>query len=308
VLSRRWTAAAPRRRPLPAERRAGGGRVIRLADIRYRVVIRLADDLRGAGAVIRRDWRIALSHRTRFVTHLLSAFFMLTAFHFIARLVRASAFSTPGAYFAFALIGLITLQVLNAALHRLPRVLGSELVAGTFERLVISPFGGVRALVAMLVFPFAYALCTAVAMLVLAGLLFGVHLHWTTMPLAAPIAVLGALSFAPFGLLLLAIVLLSRQAIAGATFVVAGISLISGLYFPISILPAWMRALSNVQPFTPAADLMRHVIVGTSLHQPLAAELSELVGYAAVGLPVSALLLSLALRLSRRRGAIVEYR
>jgi ABC-2 type transport system permease protein len=267
----------------------------------------LLADLRAAGAVVRRDFRITLSYRARFATHLLSVFFTLTLFHFISRLVRISSFRTHEAYFAYAVIGLITLQVLNSTLQAPPSALRQELVAGTFERFVLSPLGGVRGMLAIMLFPFLYALTTAIAMLVFAGVVFGVHLHWATLALVVPVGLLGALSFAPFGVLFLATVLLAKQAITGATFVIAGISLISGLYFPVSLLPGWMRALSDVQPFTPAVDLMRHVMVGTKLHQAVWVELAKLVGFTCVLLPLSVVVLTAALRVSRRWGTILEY-
>src|SRR5205807_4321667 len=101
--------------------------------------------------------------------------------------------------------------------------------------------------------------------------------------------------------------LVFKQAMSGVTFVVAGISLVSGLYFPVTVLPAWMRELSRLQPFTPAADLMRHVMAGTPLHEPLGAELAKLAGFPLLLLPVSILALDLAVRAGRRRGTILEY-
>jgi ABC-2 type transport system permease protein len=267
----------------------------------------LREQWQAVAAVLRRDWLITISYRTRFVTHLLSVFFSLTLFHFISQLVRVSSFSKPGAYFAFAVVGLITLQVLNSTLQVPPGTLRGELVAGTFERFVLSPMGGLNGILAMMVFPLLYALASAVVMLIFAGIVFGVHLHWATLPLIVPIGVLGALSFAPFGVLFLAAVLLSKQAITGATFLIAGISLIAGLYFPVSLLPAWMRWLSDVQPFTPAVDLMRHVMVATQLHQAAGIELIKVVGFTVVLLPVSVWVLGVALRFSRRRGTILEY-
>jgi ABC-2 type transport system permease protein len=267
----------------------------------------LLADLGSAGALVRRDFQVALSYRMRFLSHLLSIFFTLTLFHFISRLVRVPSFESPAAYYGFAVIGLIILQVLNSTLGMPSGVLRQELVAGTFERLMVSPFGALRGIASTLIFPFVYALVTALLMLVFAGLLFGVHLHWSTIPLVVPVGLLGALSFAPFGMLFLALLLTSKQSISGATFVVAGISLISGLYFPISLLPGWMRFLSNIQPFTPATDLLRHLMLGTPLHASAAVELGKMVGFAAVLLPVSLVAVSAALRLSRRRGTILEY-
>ena len=104
-----------------------------------------------------------------------------------------------------------------------------------------------------------------------------------------------------------AAVLLVKQAMSGITFVVAGIALISGLYFPVSVLPPWLRQLSRLQPFTPAADLMRHVMVGARLHEPLAAELGKLIAFPLVLIPVAVLSLSQAVRITRRRGTILEY-
>jgi ABC-2 type transport system permease protein len=254
----------------------------------------LIDEWQAISAVVLRDWRITLSYRTRFATHLLSLFFSLTLFHFISRLVHAASFTKSGAYFAFAVIGLITLQVLNSTLQVPQGALRGELVAGTFERFVLSPTGGVGGMLAMLVFPFLYALASGIAMLLFAGLAYGVHL-------------LGALSFAPFGVLFLSAVLLSKQSISGATFVVAGISLIAGLYFPVSLLPGWMRWLSEVQPFTPAVDLMRHVMVGTPLHHAALIDLAKVAGLTFVLLPASIWVLGKALRFSRRRGTILEY-
>jgi ABC-2 type transport system permease protein len=267
----------------------------------------LIADLGAAGALVRRDFQVALSYRMRFAGHLLSIFFTLTLFHFISRLVRVPSFGSVGAYYGFAVIGLITLQVLNSTLTMPPVVLRQELVAGTFERLLVSPFGALRGVAAMLIFPFLYALITALLMLVFAGLLFGVHLHWATLPLVVPVGLLGALSFAPFGLLFLALLLVSKQSITGANFVVAGISLVSGLYFPVTLLPGWMRFLSEIQPFTPATDLMRHLMMGTHLHAPAALELGKVAGFAAVLLPLSLAAVTAALRVSRIRGTILEY-
>jgi ABC-2 type transport system permease protein len=268
----------------------------------------VGDDLRGIAAIVRRDFLITVSYRTRFATHLLSTFFSLALFHFISRLVHVSTFHSAEDYFSFVVIGLVTLQVLNSTLQIPPGTLRGELVAGNFERLLCSPLGAVRGMLAMMVFPLLYAIATAIAMLALAGIVFGVHLRWATVALVVPVGILGAVSFAPFGVLFLATVLVAKQAMTSATFVIAGISLVAGLYFPVEVLPAWMRWLSDVQPFTPAVDLMRHVMVyGSPLHDSVAVELAKMAGFSAVLMPLSVWALTAALRWSRRRGTVLEY-
>jgi ABC-2 type transport system permease protein len=260
-----------------------------------------------SAAVVRRDLRLMLSYRARFATQLLAAFFSLTLFYYISRLVRVSSFESADAYYAFAVVGLIILQLLNSTLITPPMTLRQELVAGTFERIVVSPAGPMSALAGMMVFPFLYALVLAMAMVVFAALIFGLEVHWPTVPLVIPAGLLGALAFAPFGAMLLALVLVFKQAIGGTTWIVAGISLIAGLYFPVALLPDWIEWASEVQPFTPAVDLLRHLLVDTPLEDPAWLDVLKLIGFAVVLIPASAWCLSAAVRLSRRTGTIIEY-
>jgi ABC-2 type transport system permease protein len=260
-----------------------------------------------AACVVRRDWQLALSYRARFALQILTAFFTLTMFFYISRLVSVDTFASADAYYAYAVVGLIILQVLNSTLVTPPMSLRQELMAGTFERLVVSPFGAVGGLLSSLVFPLAWALLAALAMLAFAGVVFGVDVRWATLPLAVPLGIVGALSFAPFGIALLALVLAIKQAASGATFVVAGIGLIAGLYFPVALLPDWIEWTSEVQPFTPAVELLRHVIVGTPLSDPAWTGLAKLFGFTAVLLVPAVLALRACLRHVRRTGTVIEY-
>jgi ABC-2 type transport system permease protein len=263
--------------------------------------------LDAGAAVIKRDFKIFLSYRLRLGTLLLGVFFSLTLFYYISRLVQVPEFATHDDYYAFALIGLILLQVINSTLQTPPATLRQELVAGTFERIVLSPFGPVGGVISMLLFPFLLVLVVAACMLVFASVVFNAPVDWGTAPLAIPVACLAGFAFAPFGLLFLAGVLVVKQAFAGATWVVAGISLISGLYFPTSLLPDWIQWASDVQPFTPAVDLLRHLLVGSDLGSSAWLDVVKLLGFGAVLMPIAAWLVARAVRVSRRRGTIIEY-
>lgn len=260
----------------------------------------------GALAVMRRDFRIALSYRFRFFGGILTAFFSLTLFYYVSRLVRVEQFSSPDAYYGFVVAGLVILQVLQSTLMTPSTTVRTELVAGTFERLVVSPYGAVRAVAASMIFPFVYALAMSVVMLAFAAIVFGLPVEWPTAPLAIPVFALGALAFAPFGLLLVSAVLVWKQT-TGAAWVMAGITLIAGFYFPVSLLPDWIEWASDVQPFTPAVDLLRHLLIGIPLDGSAWLEAAKLAGFAAVLLPLGGGLLVAAVRTARRRGTILEY-
>ncbi|MDX6583392.1 MAG: type transport system permease protein [Solirubrobacterales bacterium] len=264
--------------------------------------------IRATAAICARDFRIWSSYRMRFFSTLFAAAFGVTLFYYVSRLVSSPAVGSADDYFGFVVVGTATLEVLTATLTAPVGTLRSELVVGTFERMVVSAFGPVPAIVSLLVFPLLLGLVVGAVTITTAAVVFGLDLQWATVPLAIPAALLGAVSFAPFGLLMAAAVLVFKQTNAGAAFVISGLSLVAGLYFPVSLLPDWIQWASHVQPLTPAVDLMRHLLLGTPMSSgtPLGA-VAKLVGFAAVLLPVATVVLRASLQRSRRNGTITEY-
>jgi ABC-2 type transport system permease protein len=263
--------------------------------------------LTAAGAILKRDFLLFKSYRTRPFSILISTAVSLTVFYYVSRLVRSPAVGSPDDYYGFVVVGLIIFGVLTSTLSTPVATLRAELQAGTFERMVLSPFGAVRAIASLLIFPVTQALVLGILSLAFAGTVFGLGLRWPEALLAVPVALLGALTFAPFGLVMAAAVVLVKQTNAGATLVITGVTLLAGVYFPISLLPDWIRWASDVQPFTPAVDLLRNLLLGTHLRDSGPVELAKLFGFTLVTLPASLLLLRAAVARSRRRGTIIEY-
>jgi ABC-type multidrug transport system permease subunit len=256
-------------------------------------------------AVVRRDAQRAASYRTAVIGAFASELVSLILFYYVSRLVHVAEFD-PDEYFAFVVVGLIALQLATAVVTYPLFILSTELVSGNFERVVVSPLGAVLGLVTTLVFPFLTALVGSVAVMGFAVAVFDLQLHWATVPLALPAALLVGLSFAPLGLLLLAGGVLLKQAAVLAGWVITALSLVAGLYFPIALLPGWIQWASDVQPLTPAVDLMRHLLVGSPLSDPALAA-GKLAAFAAVLIPPSLWVLSRAIDRGRQRATIIEY-
>jgi ABC-type multidrug transport system permease subunit len=263
--------------------------------------------LSGMRAVIRRDAERAFSYRPAVIATAASELISMVLFYYVSRLVHARSFSTPDDYFAFVVVGLVALQLANAVLVFPLYMLSTELIAGSFERLVVSPLGAIDGLIATMIFPFVSALGASISAVAFAAALFGVSLSWSTVVLAVPAAILVGLSFAPFGVLLMAAGLLLKQASFISGWLVTILSILAGLYFPVALLPSWIRWAADVQPLTPAVNLMRHLLIGTPLHHTALLEVGKLAAFAVVLLPMALWVLSRALRISRRRGTIIEY-
>ncbi len=255
--------------------------------------------------VIRRDLTLYLSYRTSVVTQIFSALFSVVLFYYMSRLVSVESF-TPDDYFEFVLVGLVILQAITGTIGMLPMVVRQELVAGTFERLVLSRFGAVPSVIAMVIFPFLRAVVLGGVMVLFAIVVFGLDLAWPDALLAFPVAALGALAFVPFSLFFTAAVFAFKQA-PGTGLVLALVTLLAGLYFPVALLPDWIEWTSEVQPFTPAVDLLRHVLVGAELSRPAWELAARLAGFALVLLPLSVVTMIAALRYGQRKGTVSEF-
>lgn len=258
-------------------------------------------------AIVHRDLRVFFSYRTRLMTQTVSIFFSIVFFYYMSKLVKVPQFESSDLYFAYAIVGLAILEVLTATLSQTPTAVRGELLAGTFERLVISPFGPAASIASMAIFPLVGALWIAVVTLVLAGVAFGLPLHWSTAALAIPSAILGAMAFLPFALIMSALVLLSKQAGRGLAFVVTALSITSGAFFPTSLLPGWLAWTADVQPMTPALSVLRWEIVGAPLPHPLGVEVAKLAGFTIVLLPIALFVLQKSVAICRRRGTLMEY-
>lgn len=256
--------------------------------------------------IIRRDAILFVSYRTQLIAQFIGPLFSITLFYYISHLLTAKTIHSPGGYFGFVIVGLVIIQILTISLGVMPVTVRQELVSGTIERFLVSAHGPVNGILGTMLFPLINAFFSGVLMLSLAAVIFGLPLA-TTAVLAIPVALLGTLAFMPFAFFLVALVLAFKQASSATQFILAGIAIVGGMYFPVSVLPGWLQWTSDVQPFTPATDLLRHLIVNTPLAHPAAIELIKLVGFVAVLLPVGFMLLRVAIRYGQRSGTIAEY-
>jgi len=258
-------------------------------------------------AVARRDLHLFLSYRLRFISQLFSTVFGVALFYYVSRLVSVRQFPSHDDYFAFVVVGLAVMEILTATVHTVPATLRSELLSGTFERMVVSPFGTLGGIVALSLFPIALAIIMATLTIVVAGALFGLPIHWSTVPLALPALVLGLCAFLPLALLLASAVLIVKQAGSIAGFLISGLAFASGSFFPVSVLPSTLRWISDVQPLTPALALIRHELVGTPVSGSAWVAVAKLAGFAVVLAPVSIFAISRAIAVCMRRGTMIEY-
>ena len=181
--------------------------------------------------IIRRDAILFVSYRTQLLAQFLGPLFSITLFYYISHLLTAKTIHSPGGYFGFVIVGLVIVQILTVSLGVMPVTVRQELVSGTIERFLVSAHGPVNGILGTMLFPLINAILSGVLMLTLAAVIFGLPLAATAF-LAIPVALLGVIAFMPFAFFLVSLVMAFKQVSSATQFIVAGIAIVGGLYFP----------------------------------------------------------------------------
>lgn len=95
-----------------------------------------------------------------------------------------------------------------------------------------------------------------------ASLFFNINLSNTNIPAAVLVLTLSSISFLGLGLLGAALPLLSPEKGIQATHILQSmILLISGIYYEITVLPAWLQPFSRFSPATYTLQAMRMALL-----------------------------------------------
>jgi ABC-2 type transport system permease protein len=142
--------------------------------------------------------------------------------------------------------------------------------------------------------------------IVAAVVIFGVTLDTSPGSLAVvAVALVGCIAlFASLGVAVAAFTVVFKRSTALLGLVVAGVSLLGGAYFPLSVLPEPLESIAKFLPFTWALDVVRAALLGGTV-DPL--QLAGLFVAAAVFLPIALALFAAALKRARRTGTLGQY-
>jgi ABC-2 type transport system permease protein len=271
----------------------------------------LTAELRKIPAFIRRDFLVAWSYRMSFFTDLINLAGQIVVFYFVGRLVDSSRLPTYGGssvtYLEFAAVGIAVGVFIQFGLDRVSAAMRGEQLMGTLESVLMTPTAPATIQIGSVAFDLVYIpLRTAVflgAITLAFGLDFSAH---GIVP-----ALLLLLAFIPFvwglGVLTAALLLTFRR---GTGFIGLGtviLGLLSGVYFPLSLLPGWLSGIAEDNPVARAIEGMRDALLGGAGFSDVAPTLGLLLPFSALSLALGIGAFRLAVRRERHRGTLGLY-
>jgi len=156
-------------------------------------------------------------------------------------------------------VGAIFWNYLSVVFSWIAETIAVERWEGTLEYTMMAPIRRSSRLIGQVVYAMVYGLIhTAVIFVVLLLFFPTLDLSKANAATAAVFMALGSFSFVGIGILAAILPLLYVERGAQMTFVVqSSLLLISGVYYPIDILPGWMQVLAHLSPATYVLDGVR---------------------------------------------------
>jgi ABC-2 type transport system permease protein len=257
----------------------------------------VAGELRKLPAFGRRDLVTTLSYRYPFVGDVMGLLFQTVMFYFVSRLVSPDRMPVVGGqrpnYLAFVSIGIAVSAFMQVGLGRMLQSVQSERMLGTLESLLVTPTKLWAIQLGPAIYDVVYVPIRTGLFLLIVSAVYGVDLRLAGIVPATAVL----LAFIPFvwglGVLGAANILAFRRGTTMIGFVSTLLSIGSGAYFPLELLPHWAQGVAQVNPVAIALAGLRGTLLGQ-------AGWGDVWWRVAVLLPTSAIMVALGAAAFRR--------
>ena len=154
-------------------------------------------------------------------------------------------------YMTFLLIGALIWSYLSMIFDILSETVQWERWEGTIEYTFMSPTSRVTHLLGMGVYAIVYGIIRTALVLGVAMLAFDLDLGNANYVAAVVVLAVCSISLVGFGVVAAVMPLLSPEKGQQVTYIVSALLLlVSGVYYPVNVLPDWMQKLAAISPVT----------------------------------------------------------
>ena len=165
-------------------------------------------------------------------------------------------------YMTYLLVGALLWNYLSMLFDVLSETVSWERWEGTIEYTFMSPASRVTHLLGMGLYAVIYGIAQIAIMLVAVSFFFELDLsnanYWGALVVLAVCSV----SLVGFGIVAAVLPLLSPEKGQQVSYIVSSLLLlVSGVYYPVSVLPGWMQAIATVSPVTYALEGSRQALL-----------------------------------------------
>jgi len=262
-------------------------------------------------AFIKKDFIESASYKFAFITQFIGIVFTIILFYFLSKLLGAAA--TPylapygGNYFSFVLIGIAFSNYLGISLSSFSAIISGAQVSGTLEALLVTQTEVPAIIIYSSLYSFIITSVRVILYILLGSLFFGMQIGNANYFGALLILILTIVAFSSIGIISASFIMILKKG-DPFTWIFGSVSwFLGGVYYPISVLPDWLRNFSYLLPITYSLEGMRMALIqGHSLYQ-LAPNILALLLFSFLMLPLSIVIFKYAVKKAKRDGSLTHY-
>jgi len=170
---------------------------------------------------------------------------------------------------------------------------------------MMAPISRLAHMLGVSLFSIIYGLVRSALLLGVLALFFSVDLSNANLGGAALILLVGSVSFLGFGIMAAVLPLLFPERGEEMTFVISSILLlVSGVYYPISVLPDWMEPLATISPATYVLQGMRATLLEGTPTLALGPTILPILVLGVLSIPIGIAVFGWAERYAKRTGRL----
>jgi ABC-2 type transport system permease protein len=266
--------------------------------------------LRGAWAFIERNFRATRRYWGWEVVFLVYSIVSVLAVTYIAPGTEAltGVGATTDFMVIYLLVGTLVWTYLNGVFDAVAFMISWERWEGTIEYTFMAPIKLVTMLGGSALFSIVYGLVRTLIVIGVVSLFFALNVADADFLTATIFVLLGSIGFLGIGIMAAALPLLFLERGTQMTIVVqAMLLLVSGIYYPVSILPDWLEPLSWISPATYILEGIRGAMLDGKSVFDMSAELWKLLAVSLISLPLGVWIFQKAVDYAKRTGRLKRY-
>jgi len=268
------------------------------------VALSLRHELIGLGGVVERNWYLVKRYAMWEVAFFVWTIANTLSIVFISKAANLSP-AEENRLTTILLIGAVIWAYLGIIFEILTETVAWERWEGTIEYTFMAPLSRPVHLLGMGVFAVGYGVVRAVLLFGVVAAFFSLHLPDANYAAALVLLIVASISFIGIGMMTAVLPLISPEKGTQLGFVAQGLLLVvSGVYYPVSVLPDWMQALAKISPATYALRGCRAAILEGAGLTSLWSDIWPLLVIGVVSIPLGLWVFRTGERYAKRHGKL----
>lgn len=266
--------------------------------------------MRKAYVFLKRGWITFTSYKMQVIIQYGSLLLMVAIFYFVAEMIRGvqvpSLTKYGGDYTSFIVVGVVFQWFVAVSLNSFSSSIRSEQTMGTLEFLLMSRTPLSAVLFYSAVWNFTRVLLNTLVVFLLCMVIFNIHFTLNLL-LALLLLLLTVTALSGIGMISAGMILAFKQGDPINWLFVTFTGLLSGVFFPVEVLPPMLKSVAFVLPTTYALVALRETLILNASLSSVSLHVAVMALFSLLTVPVGFVLFRWGFNKARVAGSLAEY-